>query len=262
MYRMHRRIWLCHLDKDSFTEKSAYENHVRAVHPDKASILLTPELISFRETTTKNCDRACPVCLKGFTRTLDLQKHLACHLESVALLSLPPEDQATDESGSHAGTLDQSHKAERRHHMVSRSIVNDFPEAGGGPPTFDENAHSHEAASPDDAGLKLTSESLMNILEESESGSSKKEDALKHLNTSLWLHAQVRTVPVDQESMDQPLEQQQRDVFQGLEQVPTTPTMESATNLRQTEGPKMGWQAKVCHCVSCERYLTDVSFTA
>lgn len=145
--RTHRRIWVCKVDKEPFQEQGLYEQHVRSLHPALAEKLLTPELIISRESTTKLCDRECPICLRDFTQTYDMQHHIARHLENIAFLALPPMDDLESTSGH--GSL-PSDVAEKHDRQLALSTAGDFPEARGLPPQFPENDDSD---SEDLAGL-------------------------------------------------------------------------------------------------------------
>ena len=62
--------------------------------------LLSPELLKSRESVSQVCDRPCPFCQREFERSIDLQQHVAGHLESTALLSLPNLDDIDESSES------------------------------------------------------------------------------------------------------------------------------------------------------------------
>jgi len=164
--RMHRRVWVCKLaDKETFTEQAEYERHVRSFHPESASKLLMPELISARESTLKRSDRECPICLRGFVYTHQMQHHIARHLESIALLALPPEDDIESESNETLSA--KSHVAEWRNRVAARSTAEDFPEERGKPPKFSENDSNDGNASDSigaySQGLTLTLENLQKL---------------------------------------------------------------------------------------------------
>jgi hypothetical protein len=124
-------------DKSTFTDQGLYKAHIQQAHPEQSSKLLTPEFISSRETTPKECDRCCPICLRGFSYTHKLQQHIARHLESIALLALPPEEDV--ESTSDRKSSMDSHIAELRHGLQALSTSNDFFEDSETPPKFSEN---------------------------------------------------------------------------------------------------------------------------
>lgn len=157
---MHRRTWTCNLGhRSTFPAQALYEEHVRSRHADQASKLLTPELVSSRETTPKTSDRACPMCLKTFPYTHELQRHIARHLEGISLIALPPEENI--ESDSEKNPSIESHVAERRGHLPALSTANDFPDDLGEPPRFPENEvdPTYLLATP----ILLTSQALQQI---------------------------------------------------------------------------------------------------
>jgi len=157
---MHRRNWNCNLcDESTFPEQVLYEEHIRSNHADEAPKLLTPELITARETTPKTSNRPCPICLQNFPYTHELQRHIARHLEGIALIALPPNEDV--ESDSEKKSSIESHIAERRHHLPALSTTNDFPDDLGEPPSFPENEidSSHLPV----AGISLTRQALQDI---------------------------------------------------------------------------------------------------
>jgi hypothetical protein len=153
--RMHRRIWVCHLaDKCTFSEQALYEEHVRSTHAEETSKLLIPELVTARESTPKLSDRACPICLSSFKHTHELRMHISHHLESIALLALPPGEDI--ESDSEARSSLESQAAERRRDPLALSTANDFPDEIGQPPIFPEN----DLVNVPTQGMPLTLDSL------------------------------------------------------------------------------------------------------
>lgn len=60
--------------------------------------LLSPELLQSQESISQVCDRPCPFCQREYERPIDLQQHIAGHLESTALLSLPNLDSVEEKS--------------------------------------------------------------------------------------------------------------------------------------------------------------------
>ena len=82
--------------------------------------LLSSELLNSQESVSQVCDRPCPFCQRGFERPIDLQQHIACHLESTALLSLPNLD---DNDGSSEDRQVNSNTANRKY---AESRAGDF----------------------------------------------------------------------------------------------------------------------------------------
>ena len=92
--------------------------------------LLSSELLESRESVSQVCDRPCPFCHRKFERPVDLQQHVAGHLEIIALLSLPNLDDANN--SSEAGTANSNsanrHLAESRADDFDNTEPLAFPE--------------------------------------------------------------------------------------------------------------------------------------
>lgn len=71
---------------------------MKAYHAASKHELLSDELLNHQESVSQECDRPCPFCQHEFERPIDLQQHIASHLESTALLSLPNLDNITKDS--------------------------------------------------------------------------------------------------------------------------------------------------------------------
>ena len=98
--------------------------------------LLSPVLLQSQESTSQVCDRPCPFCQREYERPIDLQQHVAGHLESTALLSLPNLDSI--EEGSEAGQVN-SNSANRNY---AESRADDFDRME--PLVFPENDHPED----------------------------------------------------------------------------------------------------------------------
>ena len=72
--------------------------HIENTHRDEKDLLLTPELLAAREFTLKRPERPCPLCGKEIDDNATMQSHIAVHLETVALFTLPNIDEDQDES--------------------------------------------------------------------------------------------------------------------------------------------------------------------
>ncbi|KEF63734.1 uncharacterized protein A1O9_01712 [Exophiala aquamarina CBS 119918] len=77
------------------------------------------------------------MCLQTFSHKHKLQRHIACHLESNALIALPPEEDVESDSDKNSSL--ESHVANRRRHLPALSATNDFPDDLGEPASFHEN---------------------------------------------------------------------------------------------------------------------------
>ena len=123
-----------------YVDLASYENHVKTCHAASMHQMLSSELLNSQESVSQVCDRPCPFCQRGYERTIELQQHLAGHLESIALLSLPNLDNV-DES-SEAGHVN-SNSANCNY---AESKADDFDATE--PPVFRENDHSEHILSP------------------------------------------------------------------------------------------------------------------
>ena len=140
---MHRKVWICNVHPlEEFREKDLYEKHIKDQHADDSNFLLSPESISARERTLRQVNRPCPICRLEFTteKPLALQRHLAGHLEHIALLSLPKDARADEEE------LEKNMPAEERDSIARRrdrgraeSVAEDFPEDQDDPLSFLED---------------------------------------------------------------------------------------------------------------------------
>ena len=71
---------------------------MKTYHAASMHHLLSSELLQSQESVSQVCDRPCPFCQREYERPLDLQNHVAGHLESTALLSLPNLDKIDENS--------------------------------------------------------------------------------------------------------------------------------------------------------------------
>ena len=100
-------IWRCpEHPQHEYVELAAYEDHVRTYHAASIHQQLSSELVKSQESVSQVCDRPCPFCRFEIERSIDLQQHIAGHLESIALLALPHMDD-TDEN-SEAGNANSN----------------------------------------------------------------------------------------------------------------------------------------------------------
>ena len=108
-------------------------------HPALMHYLLSSELLQFQESVSQVCDRPCPFCQREYERPIDLQHHVAGHLESTALLSLPNLDNIDEIS--EAGQPNSN--SANRNYAESRAGDFDFKE----PLAFLENDLSGDITS-------------------------------------------------------------------------------------------------------------------
>lgn len=91
----------------TFTSKKDYEIHIQKEHSDASKYLRSPELLKAGESTRLQSDRPCPICGKEMPFALDLQYHIALHLERLALYSLPRSTGREDDSQDASDWSDQ-----------------------------------------------------------------------------------------------------------------------------------------------------------
>lgn len=129
-----QRIWRCSQHPHhEYVELADYEEHVRTCHAASTNQLLSSELLRSQESVSQVCDRPCPFCQREFEQSIGLQQHVACHLESIALLALPNLDDIDE--NSEAGRAN-SNSANRNH---AESKADDFDRTE--PLVFLDNGH-------------------------------------------------------------------------------------------------------------------------
>ena len=106
---------------------------MKTYHAASMHHLLSSELLQSQESVSQVCDRPCPFCQREYERPIDLQQHVAGHLESTALLSLPNLD--SNAEASEAGQVN-SNSANRNY---AESRADDFDRME--PLVFLENDH-------------------------------------------------------------------------------------------------------------------------
>lgn len=128
----HQRVWRCsEHPQHEYIELVAYEDHIRAYHQGSRHQLLSAELLKSRQSVSQVSDRPCPFCQRDFEQPSDLQQHVAGHLESIALLSLP---NLYDIDENSAGAKANSNSANRNY---AESKADDFDHSE--PLAFHEN---------------------------------------------------------------------------------------------------------------------------
>lgn len=130
-----QRIWRCsEHPQHEYVELAAYEDHVRTYHTAAMDQLLSSELLESQKTISQVCDRPCPFCQRDFEQPIDLQRHVAGHLESIALLSLPNLDDIDETSEEGKGNSNSAN----RNYAESKADDFDYTE----PLIFSEDDHS------------------------------------------------------------------------------------------------------------------------
>ncbi|KAI0147707.1 hypothetical protein GGR57DRAFT_242862 [Xylariaceae sp. FL1272] len=123
----HIRVWHCQQHAEEFETQPEYIKHLRNNHEDTQAEHFSPELISTVVGPSAVLQRDCPFCPTSFSTVIEMNKHVAFHLERLAILSLPREgnDQDTDQ-GSNPSS--ESHEAQQKGRR--RSIDEDFENKG------------------------------------------------------------------------------------------------------------------------------------
>lgn len=153
-----RRVWRCsEHPQNEYVELASYEDHVKSYHTASKQQLLSDELLNYQESVSQVCDRPCPFCQREFERPIDLQQHIASHLESIALLSLPNLNNINEDSEARQVN---SNSANRNY---AESRAGDFDPTE--PLVFLENDHTGDTPTTTDIsnelfGFRLDSESV------------------------------------------------------------------------------------------------------
>jgi hypothetical protein len=97
----HRKEWFCAANcQSTFHSQSGFEQHVRDTHLITSNQQITALTEVCHRPVGQNTDQECPLCLEVLYSLQQLCRHLARHLEELALFSLPrdrnDEDQDDD----------------------------------------------------------------------------------------------------------------------------------------------------------------------
>ncbi|RPB16180.1 hypothetical protein P167DRAFT_353330 [Morchella conica CCBAS932] len=98
---VHRREWFCNICRQSLSNKTIFENHLRQSHPKLFTEAQMPAM-------AERCERAidleqiCPLCGENHT-SHRLKSHLARHMQQLALFTLPKTVEETDGHGESLG---------------------------------------------------------------------------------------------------------------------------------------------------------------
>lgn len=118
---LHTRVWHCADHGEEFETQPEYTAHLHERHPGHKAEYLSPELIAAVVGPSLRLLRDCPFCPAAFSEACALQKHITFHLEKLALLALPADDE--DDIDNSEGAPD-SHEGQRRGRV--ESIEADF----------------------------------------------------------------------------------------------------------------------------------------
>jgi len=98
--QMHRRQWKCRPCKDSFKTKEAMASHLRSSHPEWEERQL-PAVLEVSEAPLDGSQQSCPLCQLPFSLSV-LLRHVAGHMEQLALFVLPSGDHGPPQEPSSA----------------------------------------------------------------------------------------------------------------------------------------------------------------
>ena len=122
-----QRIWRCseHPQRE-YTELATYEDHVRTYHVASVHQLLSSELLNSQQSVSQVSDRPCPFCQRDFGQSIELQQHIAGHLESIALLSLPnldKIDESSEVSQANSNSANRNYAESRASDFDTRELL-------------------------------------------------------------------------------------------------------------------------------------------
>ena len=99
-------------------------------HADSKHLLLSSELLTAQESVSRASDRPCPFCLQDYEDLFEMQQHIASHLETVALLSVPNLDEDKKATKGNSNSANSNH-AESKAGDFDCTEVLLFPENEG-----------------------------------------------------------------------------------------------------------------------------------
>ncbi|KAF4961794.1 hypothetical protein FSARC_10090 [Fusarium sarcochroum] len=121
---LHLRVWHCQTHGLEFETQTEYIDHLQQAHFDASDEQLrSPELIASVVGPSVHHYRDCPLCPTEFSDVVGMQKHMALHLERLALILLSRQSEL-QEDGSISGRESDSNKVE--HLGREGSIQEDF----------------------------------------------------------------------------------------------------------------------------------------
>lgn len=118
---LHTRVWHCAVHCEEFETQPEYTAHLHEKHPEQKAEYFSPELIAAVVGPSLRLHRDCPFCPTAFSEASALQKHVTFHLERLALLALPADDEDEIDKSERAS---DSHEGQRRGRVGS--IEGDF----------------------------------------------------------------------------------------------------------------------------------------
>ncbi|KAL1854330.1 hypothetical protein Daus18300_011516 [Diaporthe australafricana] len=118
---LHTRVWHCAAHGEEFETQPEYTAHLHEKHAEQEAEYFSPELIAAAVGPSLRLHRDCPFCPTAFSGASALQKHVMFHLERLALLALPADDEDGIDKSERAS---DSHEGQRRGRVGS--IQGDF----------------------------------------------------------------------------------------------------------------------------------------
>ena len=98
--QIHRREWCCNATGHSaFQDKEGFRNHIEEHHQELISSTQLASILDLFERAMESTLASCPLCFAEGSSNLSakrLEKHLARHMEALALFALPRNDNAGD----------------------------------------------------------------------------------------------------------------------------------------------------------------------
>lgn len=168
----HTRVWHCQVHATEFETQPEYMAHIGRDHPDMNPAQSSAELVAAVVGPSLKVHRDCPFCPTSLPTTQELQKHIAFHLERLALFTIPADDGG--DTDGYGGGSSNSHQGQRRgrqgsveedftieeqlkfQNMTSEPLTRDT-ELGikrqTDPPTMEDARRLCEAQEPDSGAL-------------------------------------------------------------------------------------------------------------
>jgi RHO1 GDP-GTP exchange protein 1/2 len=96
--RTHRAIYFCSGDcQQTFARQSDFEDHMQNIHPNTFSKSQLPALVKMcQRNLPSDAEAVCQLCLRRLL-TVQIQRHLARHLEELSLFALPRAEEGPEE---------------------------------------------------------------------------------------------------------------------------------------------------------------------
>jgi hypothetical protein len=116
---LHTRVWHCAAHGEEFETQPEYTAHVHESHPEHKEEHFSPELVAAAVGPSMRLHRDCPFCPTAFSEASELQKHIIFHLERLALLAFPADDEDGAERSERAS---DSHQGQRRGRVGSVEV--------------------------------------------------------------------------------------------------------------------------------------------